>query len=190
MVWELLASRLERDVEVFVMCRPLPDLISCIGLARRGAVIARGWPSEDDVDLLLDRTFGISGSIAGDRSISDQKNLDGLSPVKNVWMARDGWRSGIPWTCEIKRKYRSGFKMRIPGPSRSSQGSRKSPTHQHVRRIVQGHMGIECSDVLCRIAAAIVRLEGRESEVGRERLALYLGSEWGTAFRAFSHLSS
>ncbi|RRT48152.1 hypothetical protein B296_00024927 [Ensete ventricosum] len=38
----------------------------------------------------------ISGSIAGDHSISDQKNLDGLSPVKNAWMARDGWRSGIP----------------------------------------------------------------------------------------------
>ncbi|RWW68488.1 hypothetical protein BHE74_00023990 [Ensete ventricosum] len=27
-----------------------------------------------------------------------------------------------------------------------------------------GHLGTECSDVLCRVAAAIVRLEGRESE--------------------------
>ncbi|RRT51532.1 hypothetical protein B296_00046724, partial [Ensete ventricosum] len=38
--------------------------------------------------------------VTGDRSISDQKNLDGLSPVRNAWMARDGWRFGIPWTCE------------------------------------------------------------------------------------------
>ncbi|RWV76998.1 hypothetical protein GW17_00062238 [Ensete ventricosum] len=58
MAWELLASRLECDVEVFVMRRPLPDLRSCIGLPRRGAVTAQGWPSEDDADLLLDRTFG------------------------------------------------------------------------------------------------------------------------------------
>ncbi|RZR79923.1 hypothetical protein BHM03_00005801 [Ensete ventricosum] len=58
MAWVLLASRLECDVEVFVMRRPLHDLRSYIGLARRGAVTARGWPSEDDVDLFLDRTFG------------------------------------------------------------------------------------------------------------------------------------
>ncbi|RWW65215.1 hypothetical protein BHE74_00027481 [Ensete ventricosum] len=63
------------------------------------------------------------------------------------------------------------FEMRIPGPSRSSQGGRECPTHQRVRRVVQGHLGGKCSDVLCRIAAAIVRLEGRESEGGRERLA-------------------
>ncbi|RRT83423.1 hypothetical protein B296_00017726 [Ensete ventricosum] len=41
--------------------------------------------------------------LTGDRSISDQKNLDGLSLVKNAWMARDGWRFGIPWTCEVNR---------------------------------------------------------------------------------------
>ncbi|RRT69695.1 hypothetical protein B296_00033594 [Ensete ventricosum] len=35
----------------------------------------------------------ISGRVAGGRSINDQKKLDGLSPVKNAWMARDGWRS-------------------------------------------------------------------------------------------------
>ncbi|RZS00673.1 hypothetical protein BHM03_00030420 [Ensete ventricosum] len=45
--------------------------------------------------------FGISGRVAGGRSISDQKNLDDLSPVKNAWMARDGWRSGIPWTYDV-----------------------------------------------------------------------------------------
>ncbi|RWW28168.1 hypothetical protein GW17_00007374 [Ensete ventricosum] len=45
----------------------------------------------------------ISGRVVGGRSISDQKNLDGLSPVKNAWMARDGWRSGIPWTCDVNR---------------------------------------------------------------------------------------
>ncbi|RWW72924.1 hypothetical protein BHE74_00019233, partial [Ensete ventricosum] len=38
-----------------------------------------------------------------DRSINDQKNLDGLNPVKNAWMARDGWRSEILWTCEVNR---------------------------------------------------------------------------------------
>ncbi|RZR85892.1 hypothetical protein BHM03_00012962 [Ensete ventricosum] len=43
----------------------------------------------------------ISGSITGGRSISDQKNFDGLSPIKNVWMTRDGWRSRIPWTYEV-----------------------------------------------------------------------------------------
>ncbi|RZR86981.1 hypothetical protein BHM03_00014306 [Ensete ventricosum] len=91
--------------------------------------------------------------LTGDRSISDQKNLDGLSPVKNAWMARDGWRFEIPWTCE-------------------------------------GHLGAECSDVLCRVTAAIVRLEDRESEGGRERLVLYLGSERGTVVRAFSNLPS
>ncbi|RWW62817.1 hypothetical protein BHE74_00030035, partial [Ensete ventricosum] len=53
-----------------------------------------------------------------------------------------------------------------------------------------GRLSTECNDVLCRIATAIVRLEGRESEVGRERLALYLGSERGIAFRAFSNLPS
>ncbi|RRT39115.1 hypothetical protein B296_00038044 [Ensete ventricosum] len=45
----------------------------------------------------------ISGRVVGGRSISDQKNLDGLSPVKNAWMARDGWRSGISWTCDVNR---------------------------------------------------------------------------------------
>ncbi|RZS24029.1 hypothetical protein BHM03_00057044 [Ensete ventricosum] len=54
----LLASRLECDVEIFIMRRPLSDLRACIGFARRGAVTARGWLPEDDVDLLLDRTFG------------------------------------------------------------------------------------------------------------------------------------
>ncbi|RRT56297.1 hypothetical protein B296_00016538 [Ensete ventricosum] len=58
------------------------------------------------------------------------------------------------------------------------------------KREAMGHLGTECNDVLCRIAAAIVRLEGREYEGGRERLALYLGSERGTAFRAFSNLPS
>ncbi|RWW48626.1 hypothetical protein BHE74_00045280 [Ensete ventricosum] len=164
MAWVLLASRLEYDVKVFVMRQPLPNLISCISLAGRGDVTARGWPSEDDVDLILDWTFGISGSFVGSRSISDQKNLDGLSPVKNVWMARDGWRSGIPWTCEVNRPTNWDWGSSLPRPSRSSQGGRESPTHQRVRRIVQDHMGIECSDVLCRIAAAIVRLEDREPE--------------------------
>ncbi|RWW11834.1 hypothetical protein GW17_00024532 [Ensete ventricosum] len=54
--------------------------------------------------------------------------------------------------------------MSILGPSRSSQGGRESPTHQRVRRVVQGHLGAECSDVLCRVTIAIVRLKGRESE--------------------------
>ncbi|RRT40177.1 hypothetical protein B296_00035152 [Ensete ventricosum] len=63
-------------------------------------------------------------------------------------------------------------------------------TGECIKHVVQGHLGAKCSDVLCRIAAAIVRLEGWESEGGRERLALYLGSERGTAFRAFSAISS
>ncbi|RRT32374.1 hypothetical protein B296_00055094, partial [Ensete ventricosum] len=42
----------------------------------------------------------ISGRVVGGRSTSDQKNLDGLSHVKNAWMARDGWKSRIPWTCD------------------------------------------------------------------------------------------
>ncbi|RRT31860.1 hypothetical protein B296_00047457 [Ensete ventricosum] len=45
----------------------------------------------------------ISGRVVGGRSISDQKNLDGLSPVKNAWMTRDEWRSGIPWTWDVNR---------------------------------------------------------------------------------------
>ncbi|RRT43798.1 hypothetical protein B296_00056169, partial [Ensete ventricosum] len=40
----------------------------------------------------------------------------------------------------------------------------------------------ECYNVLCRIAAAILKFEGRKAEAGRERFALYLGSEWGIAF--------
>ncbi|RZS15369.1 hypothetical protein BHM03_00047197 [Ensete ventricosum] len=51
------------------------------------------------------------------------------------------------------------------------RGGRESPTHHCVRRVVQGHLGPECSDVLCRIAAAIVRLEGRDDftiELARE----------------------
>ncbi|RRT31621.1 hypothetical protein B296_00049596 [Ensete ventricosum] len=56
------------------MCQPLPDLRSCISLVRRGDIIARGWPSEDDVDLLLDRTFGSGrrvprGSAIGEREL-------------------------------------------------------------------------------------------------------------------------
>ncbi|RZR94546.1 hypothetical protein BHM03_00023242 [Ensete ventricosum] len=43
------------------------------------------------------------GRVTGGRSINDQKNLDGLSPVKNAWMVRDGWMSGIPWTCDVNR---------------------------------------------------------------------------------------
>ncbi|RRT85071.1 hypothetical protein B296_00003488 [Ensete ventricosum] len=39
--------------------------------------------------------------VVADRSISDQKNFDGFNPVKNAWMARDGWRYGIPWTCDV-----------------------------------------------------------------------------------------
>ncbi|RRT81842.1 hypothetical protein B296_00018989 [Ensete ventricosum] len=98
-----------------------------------------------------------------------------------------GWL-GMDGDMEFLGPVRNGFEMRIPGPSRSSQGDRESPTHQRIRRVVQGHLGAECSDVLCRIAAAIVRLEGRESEGSRERLALYLESERGTAFRVFSNL--
>ncbi|RWW58652.1 hypothetical protein BHE74_00034450 [Ensete ventricosum] len=71
MAWVLLASRLECDVEVFVMCRPLPDLISCIGLAHQGAVTARGWPSEYDVDLLLDRTFGSGRRVSRGSTIGE-----------------------------------------------------------------------------------------------------------------------
>ncbi|RWW37865.1 hypothetical protein BHE74_00056975 [Ensete ventricosum] len=54
----LFASRLERNVKVFVVQRPLPDLGSRIRFSCRGAVTARGWPAEDDVDLLLNRAFG------------------------------------------------------------------------------------------------------------------------------------
>ncbi|RZS18473.1 hypothetical protein BHM03_00050747 [Ensete ventricosum] len=50
-----------------------------------------------------DLAESISGRVVGSRSINDQKNLDGLSPVKNAWMARDRWRSGIPWTCDVNR---------------------------------------------------------------------------------------
>ncbi|RZR88201.1 hypothetical protein BHM03_00015730 [Ensete ventricosum] len=38
--------------------QPLPDLRSRISFLCRGAVTARGWPAEDDVDLLFDRAFG------------------------------------------------------------------------------------------------------------------------------------
>ncbi|RZR94116.1 hypothetical protein BHM03_00022743 [Ensete ventricosum] len=71
MAWVLLASRLECDIEVFVMRRPLPDLKLCIGLARRGAVTARGWPSEDDVDLFLDRTFGLGRRVSRGSAIGE-----------------------------------------------------------------------------------------------------------------------
>ncbi|RZS26086.1 hypothetical protein BHM03_00059377 [Ensete ventricosum] len=47
--------------------------------------------------------YSISGTVTGDRSINDQKNLDGLSPIKNAWMAREGWTSRTPQTCEVNR---------------------------------------------------------------------------------------
>ncbi|RZR86772.1 hypothetical protein BHM03_00014029 [Ensete ventricosum] len=40
------------------MPRPLSDLGPRISFSGRGAITTRGWPTEDDVDLLLDRTFG------------------------------------------------------------------------------------------------------------------------------------
>ncbi|RRT41131.1 hypothetical protein B296_00025778 [Ensete ventricosum] len=174
----------------------------------------------------------ISGRVADGRSISDQKNLDGLSPVKNAWMARDGWRSGIPWTCNMnrptnwerctslpwaipKREAMVGFGRTLAKKFSSnslaiksnegidavlrreyhvlvdpSKGGQEGPTHQRVRGIIKGHLGAECCNVLCRVTAAIIWLEGREPESSRERLGLYLGSEWGTAFRAFPNLPS
>ncbi|RRT32158.1 hypothetical protein B296_00053787 [Ensete ventricosum] len=65
MAWMLLASQLERNIDVFVMQRPLPDLGPRISFSCRGAVIARGWPVEDDVDLLLDRAFGFGVTSLG-----------------------------------------------------------------------------------------------------------------------------
>ncbi|RRT51843.1 hypothetical protein B296_00041957 [Ensete ventricosum] len=44
MAWMLLASRLERDVEVFVMQWPLPDLGSRISFSCRGAVTVEAGP--------------------------------------------------------------------------------------------------------------------------------------------------
>ncbi|RRT81926.1 hypothetical protein B296_00000225 [Ensete ventricosum] len=60
----------------------------------------------------------ISGRVIGGRSISDQKNLDGLSPVKNVWMAMDGWRSGIPWTYDVNHptNWERGSSLLGPSP--------------------------------------------------------------------------
>ncbi|RZS20058.1 hypothetical protein BHM03_00052534 [Ensete ventricosum] len=71
MTWVLLASRLECDVEVFVMRRPLLDLRSCIGLARQGAVTAQGGPSEDDIDLLLDRTLRLGRRVSRGSAIEE-----------------------------------------------------------------------------------------------------------------------
>ncbi|RRT38748.1 hypothetical protein B296_00040445 [Ensete ventricosum] len=127
MAWVFPASRLECDVEVFVMHRPLPDLGSPISLSRGGAVTARGWPIEDYVDLLLDRTFGILERVVGDRSISDQKNLDVHNPIKNAWMARDGWRSGIPWTCEWCRMIGCRSRVRSEPDRRSDFATELAP---------------------------------------------------------------
>ncbi|RRT33582.1 hypothetical protein B296_00049892 [Ensete ventricosum] len=41
------------------------------------------------------------GTITGGRSINDQKNRDGLSPIKNAWMAKEGCTSRTPRTCEV-----------------------------------------------------------------------------------------
>ncbi|RWV91356.1 hypothetical protein GW17_00046364 [Ensete ventricosum] len=38
----------------------------------------------------------ISGTVVGDRSISNQKNLEGRSPIRNVGIANKGWASSIP----------------------------------------------------------------------------------------------
>ncbi|RZS03293.1 hypothetical protein BHM03_00033460 [Ensete ventricosum] len=79
----------------------------------------------------------ILGRVVGGRSISDQKNLDGLSLVKNAWMARDGWRSGIPWTCDRCRSikcrsrsrsvpdYRSDFVIGLASGSGKLRGLRR-----------------------------------------------------------------
>ncbi|RZS27914.1 hypothetical protein BHM03_00061454 [Ensete ventricosum] len=38
----------------------------------------------------------ISGTVVGDRSISNQKNLEGRSPIRNDRIANEGWASSIP----------------------------------------------------------------------------------------------
>ncbi|RWW45541.1 hypothetical protein BHE74_00048609 [Ensete ventricosum] len=47
--------------------------------------------------------FSISDIVSGGHSINDQKNLDGLSLIKNVWMVREGWTSGTSQTYEANR---------------------------------------------------------------------------------------
>ncbi|RRT44884.1 hypothetical protein B296_00046624, partial [Ensete ventricosum] len=46
-----------------------------------------------------------------------QKNLDSLSPIRNAWMARDGWRYEIPWTCESESDRRSDFATELASKS-------------------------------------------------------------------------
>ncbi|RZR92907.1 hypothetical protein BHM03_00021294, partial [Ensete ventricosum] len=60
--------------------------------------------------------------VSGGRSISDQKNLDGLSPIKNAKMARDEWRYGIPWTCDVNRptNWESGSLLLSTNPRREA----------------------------------------------------------------------
>ncbi|RZR88670.1 hypothetical protein BHM03_00016289 [Ensete ventricosum] len=57
-----------------------------------------------------------SGRVVGGCSISDQKNLDGLSPVKNAWMTRDGGR-------------------RFPGPAMSDFAIRLASGSGKLRRL-------------------------------------------------------
>ncbi|RWW53236.1 hypothetical protein BHE74_00040293 [Ensete ventricosum] len=158
-------------------------------------------------------------SVAGGRSISDQKNLDGLSPVKKVWMARDGWRSEIPWTCEVNHptNWERGSSPPWTNPRREAMVglgralAKKFNSNSFANRSnedieaglrreyqvlagplrvvgkarninVQGHLSMECSGVLCWVTPAIVRLDGRESEGGRERL-VFLNQIAGATLR-------
>ncbi|RRT47971.1 hypothetical protein B296_00006593 [Ensete ventricosum] len=136
-------------------------------------------------------------------------------------MARDGWTSGISWTCKVnrltnwerdsslpwanpKREAVVGFGRALAKKFNSNSFAnisnkdieaglkrqyqvlagplRESLTHQCVGRVIQSNLSVECCDVLCRIAATIIKFEGRESEVGRERFVLYLGGEQGATF--------
>ncbi|RRT64594.1 hypothetical protein B296_00016280 [Ensete ventricosum] len=88
----------------------MPDLSSLLfggpegcpqGYSARGRFDSSRLPTPDVLtSMYLCARCSILGTITGDRSINDQKNLDGLSPIRNAWMAREGWMVGTPRTCE------------------------------------------------------------------------------------------
>ncbi|RWV85675.1 hypothetical protein GW17_00052519, partial [Ensete ventricosum] len=82
----------------------------CVSFSGRGTVAPKRRSTDNDVYLFFNRPFWSSIFGNGGRSIRDQKNREGQSPIRNAWIAT-GCASGIPQDLDRKsaNKLSEGF---------------------------------------------------------------------------------
>ncbi|RZS14180.1 hypothetical protein BHM03_00045837 [Ensete ventricosum] len=89
---------------------PAGETEPCVSFSGRGTVAPKRRSTDNDVYLFFNRPFWSSIFGNGGRSIRDQKNREGQSPIRNAWIAT-GCASGIPQDLDRKsaNKLSEGF---------------------------------------------------------------------------------